>query len=33
MTFKELVQIMIDADVKAIEDQLAGRSVRTGERG
>jgi GDPmannose 4,6-dehydratase len=33
VTFKELVQIMIDADVKAIEDQLAGRGVRTGERG
>jgi GDPmannose 4,6-dehydratase len=33
VTFKELVRIMIDADVKVIEDQLAGRGVRTGERG
>jgi GDPmannose 4,6-dehydratase len=33
VTFKELVRIMIDADVKSIEDQLAGRGVRTGERG
>jgi GDPmannose 4,6-dehydratase len=33
VTFKELVRIMIDADVKTIEDQLAGRGVRTGERG
>ena len=33
VTFKELVQIMVDADVKAIEDQLAGRGVRRGEGG
>ena len=33
VTFKELVRIMVDADVKALEDQLAGRGVRTGERG
>jgi GDPmannose 4,6-dehydratase len=33
VTFKELVRIMVDADVKALEDQLAGRRVRTGERG
>jgi GDPmannose 4,6-dehydratase len=33
VTFKELVRIMIDADVKAIEDHLAGRGLRTGERG
>jgi GDPmannose 4,6-dehydratase len=33
VTFKELVRIMVDADVKAIEDQLAGRGVRTGDRG
>ena len=33
VTFKELVRIMIDADVKRLEDQLAGRGVRTGERG
>ncbi len=33
VTFKELVRIMVDADVKVIEDQLAGRNVRTGERG
>ena len=28
VTFKELVAIMVDADVKALEDQLAGRDVR-----
>jgi GDPmannose 4,6-dehydratase len=28
VTFTELVQIMVDADVKALEDQLAGRGVR-----
>ncbi|CAN5188429.1 GDP-mannose 4,6-dehydratase [soil metagenome] len=33
VTFRELVRIMIDADVKAIEDHLAGRGLRTGERG
>jgi GDPmannose 4,6-dehydratase len=33
VTFKELVRIMVDADVKALEDQLAGRAIRTGERG
>jgi GDPmannose 4,6-dehydratase len=33
VTFKELVRIMVDADVKVLEDQLAGRGVRTGERG
>jgi GDPmannose 4,6-dehydratase len=33
VTFKELVRIMVDADVKALEDQLAGRRVRTGEHG
>jgi len=33
VTFAELVRIMVDADVKALEDQLAGRGVRTGERG
>jgi GDPmannose 4,6-dehydratase len=33
VTFKELVRIMVDADVKALEDQLAGRGVRTGDRG
>ena len=30
VTFKELVQIMVDHDVKLLEDQLAGRTVRTG---
>jgi GDPmannose 4,6-dehydratase len=30
-TFKDLVRIMVEADVKALEDQLAGRSVRLGE--
>jgi GDPmannose 4,6-dehydratase len=33
VTFKELVRIMVDADVKRLEDQLSGRGVRTGERG
>jgi GDPmannose 4,6-dehydratase len=28
VTFRELVQIMVDADVKALEDQLAGRGLR-----
>jgi GDPmannose 4,6-dehydratase len=28
VTFQELVQIMIDADVKALEDQMAGRGLR-----
>ena len=28
VTFKELVRIMVDADVKALEDELAGRNVR-----
>jgi GDPmannose 4,6-dehydratase len=28
VTFQELVQIMIDADVKLLEDQLAGRGLR-----
>ena len=31
--FAELVRIMCDADLKRLEDQLAGRGVRTGERG
>jgi GDPmannose 4,6-dehydratase len=31
--FAELVQIMCDADLKRLEDQLAGRGVRTGDRG
>jgi len=30
VTFKELVRLMIDDDVKLLEDELAGRSVRTG---
>lgn len=30
-SFEELVRIMVDADVKALEDGLAGRLVRTGE--
>lgn len=29
VTFKELVRIMVDSDVKQLEDQLAGRDVRT----
>jgi GDPmannose 4,6-dehydratase len=28
VSFKELVHIMVDADVKALEDELAGRNVR-----
>jgi GDPmannose 4,6-dehydratase len=28
ITFKELVRIMVDADVKALEDELAGRNIR-----
>ena len=28
VTFKDLVRIMVDADVKQLEDELAGRSVR-----
>jgi GDPmannose 4,6-dehydratase len=28
VTFKELVQIMVDADRKHLADQLAGRAVR-----
>ena len=31
--FAELVRIMCDADLKRLEDQLAGRGVRAGERG
>ena len=31
-TFEELVRIMVDADVKALEDGLAGRLVRVGGR-
>jgi GDPmannose 4,6-dehydratase len=30
-SFEELVRIMVDADVKALEDGLAGKLVRTGE--
>ncbi len=30
--FRDLVRIMVEADVKALEDQLAGRSIRVGER-
>jgi GDPmannose 4,6-dehydratase len=30
VTFKELVRIMVEADVKALEDRLAGRGVRAG---
>jgi GDPmannose 4,6-dehydratase len=30
VTFSELVRIMIEADVKALEDRLAGRGVRAG---
>jgi len=33
VTFSELVRIMVDADVKALEDRLAGRGVRMGEHG
>lgn len=28
VTFEELVQIMVDADIKALDDQLSGRAVR-----
>ena len=28
VTFEELARIMVDADVKLLEDQLAGRGVR-----
>jgi GDPmannose 4,6-dehydratase len=28
VTFDELVRMMVDADVKDLEDQLAGRAVR-----
>jgi hypothetical protein len=28
VTFRELVRIMVDADVRALEDDLAGRRVR-----
>jgi GDPmannose 4,6-dehydratase len=31
VTFRELVRIMVEADVKALEDELAGRTVRVGE--
>jgi GDPmannose 4,6-dehydratase len=31
-SFKELVKIMVESDVKALEDQLAGRGIRVGER-
>jgi len=31
--FSELVRIMIDSDVKALEDGLAGRGIRAGDRG
>jgi GDPmannose 4,6-dehydratase len=31
-TFKDLVKIMIEHDVKLLEDQLAGRGIRVGER-
>ncbi|MGI8659435.1 MAG: GDP-mannose 4,6-dehydratase [Thermoleophilaceae bacterium] len=31
--FAELVRIMVDADVRALEDRLAGRGVRAGDRG
>ena len=30
VTFKELVRLMVDDDVKQLEDELAGRAVRTG---
>jgi GDPmannose 4,6-dehydratase len=32
VTFAELVRRMVDSDLKALEDQLAGRGVRTGAR-
>ena len=28
VTFEELVRIMVDSDVKVLEDQLAGRNLR-----
>jgi len=28
VTFRELVRIMVDADVRALDDELAGRKVR-----
>jgi hypothetical protein len=28
VTFRELVQIMVDDDAKQLEDELAGRTVR-----
>ncbi|MEJ7655535.1 MAG: GDP-mannose 4,6-dehydratase [Thermoleophilaceae bacterium] len=31
VTFTELVRLMVDADVKSLDDQLAGRAVRTSE--
>jgi GDPmannose 4,6-dehydratase len=31
VTFRELVRIMVEADVKALEDELSGRTVRVGE--
>jgi len=31
--FSELVRIMVDSDVKALEDRLAGRGVRAGDHG
>jgi GDPmannose 4,6-dehydratase len=31
-TFKELVRIMVEHDVKLFEDQLAGRGIRVGDR-
>jgi GDPmannose 4,6-dehydratase len=31
--FTDLVKIMIESDVKHLEDQLAGRGIRVGERG
>jgi GDPmannose 4,6-dehydratase len=30
-TFKDLVKIMVESDVKLLEDQLAGRGIRLGE--
>jgi GDPmannose 4,6-dehydratase len=30
VTFSDLVRIMVEADVKALEDRLAGRGVRAG---
>src|SRR5208283_217238 len=30
VTFHELVKIMVEADLKALEDELAGRAVRVG---